>query len=93
LGARKHGHSERLKRCPRPEPGPLRRGTPHAFVFEEIETGISALRAQVGKGQVSNEKRPPRPRKGFPPHLERIELVIEPEELPEHAGKRPVLIG
>ena len=64
-----------------------------AFVFEEIETGISALRAQVGKGQVSNEKRPPRPRKGFPPHLERIEVVIEPEDLPEHAGKRPVRIG
>lgn len=64
-----------------------------AFVFEEVETGLSALRAQVGKGQVSNEKRPPRPRKGFPPHLERIEVVIEPEDLPEHAGKRPVLIG
>ncbi|WP_236938206.1 transposase [Frigidibacter mobilis] len=30
-----------------------------AFVFEEIETGISALRAQVGKGRSSDEKRPP----------------------------------
>ena len=26
-----------------------------AFLFEEIETGISALRAQVGKGQASGE--------------------------------------
>lgn len=59
------------------------------FVFEEIETGISALRAQVGKGRTSSdEKRPPRARKGFPPRLERVEVVIEPEDLPEHAGKQ-----
>jgi len=64
-----------------------------AFLFEEIETGISALRAQVGKGQASKEKRTPRPRKDFPPHLERIEVVIEPDDLPEHAGKQKVLIG
>ena len=35
----------------------------------------------------------PRPRKGFAPHLERVEVVIEPDELPEHAGKRKLLIG
>ena len=64
-----------------------------AFLFEEIETGISALRAQVGKGQASQEKRAPRPRKGFPPHLERVEVVIEPDDLPENAGKQKVLIG
>lgn len=64
-----------------------------AFVFEETLTGISALRAQVGKGRTAAEKRSPRPRKGFPPHLERIEVVIEPEALPEHAGKQKVLIG
>ena len=64
-----------------------------AFVFEEIETGISDLRAQVGTGLSSDEKRPPRARKGFPPHLERVEMVIEPEDLPEHAGKQKVLIG
>ncbi len=65
-----------------------------AFVFEEIETGIAAIRAQVNKGRERPEgKRPPRPRKGFAPHLERIEVVIEPEELPEHAGKQKVLIG
>ena len=64
-----------------------------AFLFEEIETGISALRAQVGKGQASQEKRAPRPRKGFPPHLERVEVIIEPDDPPEHAGKQKVLIG
>ena len=64
-----------------------------AFVFEEIETGIAALKAQIGKGRVSDQKRPPRPRKALPPHLERVEVVIEPEELPEHTGKQKVLIG
>ncbi|SCX10722.1 Transposase [Agrobacterium sp. DSM 25558] len=42
-----------------------------AFVFEEIETGIAAIRAKVNKGTANTEKRPPRPRKGFAPHLER----------------------
>ena len=63
------------------------------FVFEEIETGISALRSQTGQGRTSGEKQAPRPRKGFPPHLERVEVVIEPENLPEHAGRKKVLIG
>lgn len=64
-----------------------------AFVFEEIEIGIAALQAQVGKGRPAGEKRAPRPRKDFAPHLERIEVVIEPEDLPEHEGKQKVLIG
>ena len=64
-----------------------------AFVFEEIEIGVAVLNAQVGKGRVSNQKRSPRPRKALPPHLERVEVVIEPENLPEHAGKQKVLIG
>jgi transposase len=64
-----------------------------AFVFEEIVTGIAALRAQTGQGRGTGETRAPRPRKGFPPHLERVEVVIEPEDLPEHAGREKVLIG
>ncbi|WP_446471736.1 IS66 family transposase, partial [Bradyrhizobium australafricanum] len=65
-----------------------------AFVFEEIETGIAAIKAQVSKGrEQADGKRAPRRRKGFAPHLERIETVIEPEELAEHAGKQKVLIG
>lgn len=65
-----------------------------AFVFEEIEIGIAAIKAQVSKGrEQAGSKRAPRRRKGFAPHLERIETVIEPEELAEHAGKQKVLIG
>ncbi|RVK04548.1 IS66 family transposase [Sinorhizobium meliloti] len=65
-----------------------------AFVFEEIETGIAAIEALVAKGRTpSTTKRASRPRKGFPPHLERIHVVIEPDELPEHAGKQKILIG
>ncbi len=65
-----------------------------AFVFEEIETGIAAIRAKVNKGRERPDgKLPPRPRKGFAPHLERVEVVIEPEDLPEHSGKQKVLIG
>jgi len=65
----------------------------HAFVFEEIETGIAAISAKVTSGINKDGKRPPRPRKGFVAHLERIEVVIEPEDLPEHAGKTKILIG
>ncbi|SFQ35993.1 Transposase [Bradyrhizobium sp. Ghvi] len=65
-----------------------------AFVFEEIEIGIAAIKAQVSKGrEQADSKRAPRRRKGFAPRLERIETVIEPEELAEHAGKQKVLIG
>lgn len=64
-----------------------------SFVFEELETGIASLRAQMTAGRAPAEARKSRPRKGFAPHLERIEVVIEPEDLPEHSGKQKVLIG
>ncbi|WP_439371730.1 IS66 family transposase [Bradyrhizobium sp. DASA03120] len=65
-----------------------------AFVFEEIESGIAAIKAQVSKGrEQADGARAPRRRKGFAPHLERIETIVEPEELAEHAGKQKVLIG
>lgn len=64
-----------------------------AFVFEEIETGIAAIKALVEKGRNPDATKRARPRKGFPPHLERIHVVIEPDELPEHAGKQKILIG
>jgi transposase len=63
-----------------------------AFVFEEIETGIAAIQAQVDH-RGDKPKRAARPRKSFAPHLERVEVVLEPQELPEHAGKQKVLIG
>ena len=65
-----------------------------AFVFDEIATGIAALQAQVDHSKSENAaKRTPRPRKGFAAHLERVEVVIEPEDLPEYAGKEKVKIG
>lgn len=65
-----------------------------AFVFDEIETGIAALQAEVGRGKSDDAaKRAPRPRKGFAAHLERVEVVIEPEDLPENAGKEKIKIG
>jgi transposase len=66
-----------------------------AFVFDEIETGLAAIKAGLEKarGSASNTKRASRPRKGFAPHLERIEVVIEPEDLPGHEGREKVLIG
>lgn len=65
-----------------------------AFVFDEIETGIAAIQAQLDKARGSDKvKRTPRPRKAFAPHLERIEVVIEPDELAEHEGKQKILIG
>ena len=52
---------------------PVDEDTQQAFVFEEIETGIATLKAQVGKGRVSDKKRPPRPR-GNPPILNGVHL-------------------
>ena len=60
----------------------LRVDEQQAFVFDEIETGIAAIQAQLDKARGSDKvKRTPRPRKAFAPHLERIEVVIEPDEL------------
>ena len=52
------------------------------FVFDEIETGVAAIDAELETGAKDKPKRAPRPRKGFAPHLERIEQVIEPEVPP-----------
>src|SRR6185369_16360504 len=52
------------------------------FVFDEIETGVAAIDAELETAAKDKPKRAPRPRKGFAPHLERIEQVIEPEVPP-----------
>src|SRR5262244_3398777 len=52
------------------------------FVFDELETAAK-----------DKPKRAPRPRKGFAPHLERIEQVLEPEVPPGCEDLEKVLIG
>ena len=65
-----------------------------AFVFEEIETGIAEIKAGLDKAVgAGKQKRAPRPRKAFASHLERVEVVIEPEVPAEHLGKEKIKIG
>jgi transposase len=65
-----------------------------SFVFED-ETGIAAVEAQADKARdpANRRQRDPRPRKGFAAHLERVEVVIEPEIPAEHQGKDKIKIG
>ncbi|MCW5720432.1 MAG: transposase, partial [Devosia sp.] len=65
-----------------------------AFVFDEIETGIEQIKAGLeARDRNSAAPRPSRPRKGFAPHLERIEQVIEPEVPVDCIGLQAVRIG
>ncbi|CAL4867901.1 IS66 family transposase ISRel15 [Asticcacaulis sp. MM231] len=63
------------------------------LLFEEVSTGVGALEAEIRKGRAKSSASPSRPRKSLPAHLERVEVVIEPEEPAEHAGKMKVRIG
>jgi len=63
------------------------------FVFDEIETGVAAIDAELETAAKDKPKRAPRTRKGFAPHLERIEQVIEPEVPPGCEDLEKVLIG
>lgn len=66
----------------------------YAFVFEELQIGIAAVEAELAKaGGEDKVKRAPRPRKGFAEHLERIDVVIEPETPQGCEGLERVLIG
>jgi transposase len=51
----------------------------HEFAFEEIQTGLGAIEAKLDAVAKPPQPRPPRPRKKLPAHLERVEVVIEPE--------------
>jgi transposase len=64
-----------------------------AFVFDEIETGVAALEAELASTTKDRPKRAPRPRKGFAPHLERVEQIIEPEVPAGCEDLDKVLIG
>lgn len=64
-----------------------------SFVFEQIETGIAALRAEIGESMPVRE-RVSRARKSLAAHLERVEVVIEPDATPCACGScRRVRIG
>jgi transposase len=65
-----------------------------AFVFDEIATGVAAVEAELAKAAGTDRtKRAPRPRKEFGAHLERVEIVIEPQVPPGCEGLEKVLIG
>ncbi|RUU97600.1 IS66 family transposase [Mesorhizobium sp. M6A.T.Cr.TU.017.01.1.1] len=66
----------------------------YALVFDEIETGVAAIEAQMEKSAGgSKAKRAPRPRKSFAAHLERVEVVIEPETPAGCEALEKILIG
>jgi transposase len=48
------------------------------FVFDEVQTGLGAVEAELDRAAPQRE-RAPRQRKAFPAHLERVEVVVEPE--------------
>ena len=54
----------------------------HAFAFEEVETGIGAAEAVLdATPSAPSRDRVPRSRNRLPDHLERVEVVVEPEGL------------
>jgi transposase len=65
----------------------------HAFVFDEIKTGLAAIEAELESTAQDKPKRAQRSRKGFAADLERIEIVIEPEIPADCDGLEKVLIG
>jgi transposase len=64
-----------------------------AFVFDELQTGLGEIRAGQDKRAGASAVRPSRPRKGFAPHLERVEQIIEPEVPTDCVGLQAVRIG
>ena len=64
-----------------------------SFVFEEVETGLAAIAARLEAKADTKPRRasPDKPR--FPSHLERVEVILEPEVPPEFEGKERVRIG
>lgn len=67
-----------------------------AFAFDEVQTGLGMIEAELEAARPTGERkqREARPRKPFPAHLERVEIVIEPEAVACACGTcQPVMIG
>jgi hypothetical protein len=63
-------------------------------LFDEIETGVAAVEAELEKAAGKDRpKRAPRSRKDFGAHLERVEIVIEPETPAGCEGLEKIQIG
>ncbi len=59
-----------------------------AFAFDEVETGLGAVEAELEAAKPTSERRrSARPRKAFPAHLERVEIVVEPETVAQSPRK------
>lgn len=71
-------------------------GDQQAFAFDEILTGLGVIEAELEAARPTGERRQreARPRKAFPEHLERVEIVVEPEAVACGCGAcQPVRIG
>jgi transposase len=68
-------------------------GEPAAIGGVKACVRLTQMPKSCGNPGRSNTKRASRPRKSFAPHLERVEVVIEPEDLPGHEGREKILIG
>lgn len=64
-----------------------------SVAFEEVETGLPAIRSELDRAAKDKSKRALRPSKGFAAHLERIEEAIEPEIPADCVGLEKDLIG
>ncbi|RWP30322.1 IS66 family transposase [Mesorhizobium sp.] len=66
-----------------------------AFAFDEVQTGLGAIEAELEAARSTGERRrASRPRKAFPAHLERVEIIVEPETVACACGAcQPVRIG
>nr|WP_244425300.1 hypothetical protein [Pseudaminobacter salicylatoxidans] len=64
-----------------------------AFAFDEVQTGLGMIEAELEAARPTGERkqREARLRKTFPAHLERVEIVIEPEAVVIFHGMRSLL--
>jgi transposase len=65
----------------------------HAFVFDEINTGMATVEAELESTVQDKPKRAPRLRKGFAVHLEQVEIVLEPDVPADCEGLEKVFLG